>query len=397
MRKFSRIFAFLVVAVFTLSMLAGCSSDEIAVFDALNKTSGIKSMETDSVITFKLDVTGIPEEEKALIGKTLTALNSSRLDISQKIVQNDKKTVAKQQTDIKMDVMGMQMNMGIWADIDLTGDEPELNEIISIPPILTMSMPEQFTGKQYMVMDIENMLSEADIAPDYLKQIMDLSREFEPKLGTILKNYILNIKETPKLITAKGKGAINDREVSVYQLKLDDAAFKTLLSSTVNDLSQRKDVISFVNEFAYAVIEVASGEDFDIETTKAEFDESFREVENQIPPFLEEFNKAMEVLKDVKIIGDKGIVVDYFIDNKGYIIKQNLSINIEVDAAQFENAINEITGSDEESYAQGIYSLEIGVKSDTENINQQVNIEFPEVDAYNSFNYSELLKSMMEF
>ncbi|RCX15430.1 hypothetical protein DFR58_11310 [Anaerobacterium chartisolvens] len=397
MRKFSRIFAVLAVAVFTLSMLVGCSSDEITVFDALNKMSDIKSMETDSVITFKMDVSGISEEEKALNGGIVTALNGSKLDISQKIIRNDKKTVAKQQAGMKMDFMGMQMNMGVWADVNLAGDKPKINQIISIPPILTMSMPEQFRGKQYMVMDFENMLSETDMPSDYLKKLMNLGREFEPKLTMILKNYILNVKDAPKLITAKGKGAINDKEVSVYQLKLDDAAFKTLLGTTVNDLSQRKDVMSFINELAHAAIETAAYEDLDVDTAKAEFDESFEMVQDQIPVFLEEFNRVMEVFKDVKIIGDKGVVVDYFIDNNGYIIKQNLSINIVVDAAAIEKAMNEVTGNDAESYAQGVYNLEIDVKSDTKNINKPVNIEFPKVNAENSFNYSEFMNSTAEF
>ena len=62
--------------------------------------------------------------------------------------------------------------------------------------------------------------------------------------------------------------------------------------------------------------------------------------------------QAFETIKNVKFLGDKGVVVNYSINKDGYIVEADTSMDIEINLADLAAALGSPDG------AEGIFRLE---------------------------------------
>ena len=108
--------------------------------------------------------------------------------------------------------------------------------------------------------------------------------------------------------------------------------------------------------------------------------------------FLAKFNTVMDQLKDVTLLGDKGLTLDYSICN-GYIIKEGGAINLKVDLAQMNKFMNTVNGQPSASVdAKGTLDMMVNFNTDISGINSPLEIQIPDVNNDNSFNYMDLMK-----
>jgi LPXTG-motif cell wall-anchored protein len=128
----------------------------------------------------------------------------------------------------------------------------------------------------------------------------------------------------------------------------------------------------------------------EINSTKVDMDQMFTTLKSQ--EFLDEFNQIMDKLKDVNILGDKGIDITYTVDENGYVISTKGVIELVADMAKIEKAFGESANVTEtEVIPTGIYTVGIYFEENNSNINEEVDIVLPTLTSENSFTMEELL------
>jgi len=95
MKSVSKIIALAVLALVLLSAFAGCSSDEITLYNAIQKTGKIKSMDSQTDVAFLFSAWGFPEDQQKQLNEIATYINSLKLSMDQKVVKDDNNAVAK--------------------------------------------------------------------------------------------------------------------------------------------------------------------------------------------------------------------------------------------------------------------------------------------------------------
>lgn len=397
MNNIKKVTALIVVVCMMIVLLSGCTSapEGKALYDAMVKSQSIKSSQNDMQFTFRLDAAGLNEQEEMGFAQAKAMLNGAKFLMNTKQMSNADNTVTKAWSDINMELGGILMNMGVWVGMDLNSNPPKLMEIIKLPAMLT-AMDPAMAGKEYMVMDFDELVNitktETDTQSiDYVDTIR-LTKELQAKAETFLSKYLAQYEPGFKYISDAGTRDIETPEGAVkahiYQIKLDDKAAKKLIRYTINNFADNKDAMEFTVEYIkflqkYAV--PASGEINPI----AELDKLMADFEKEKPVMLAAFNKTMDEIDNIQLFGEKGISLEYAIDENGYIISQSGSIDLAVDPAKFNNLGSVKNG---ESEGGSVYYIGFDFNILTYNINKDLTIEFPTVSPENSIDFNDMLK-----
>lgn len=309
---------------------------------AVSNTANIKSMEGKSQITLKLDVNGLPQEEQQQINAVLPLINAAKLNITTKTNSNEDKTAVKSSIDMTLDSSAFPLQMGIWLDGDLSKDTPQFKEIIKMPAMLTAGIPE-FAGKEYMVINSADLnAAQGSMGIGDYKQIAEMSKEFQGQFAKVVEGYLAE-PSGHDFIAYKGAQTITTPEGSknarVYEVKINNEILKSFLA------------------------------------------------------YLGAENKDLSAIKDLNLIGDKGIVLTYYVSEDGLIISENAVIDLHIDLNKLSTLSGAIEpGTTPSEKVQGVIKAELDIHSDTYSINKSVNVDLPAVDASNSINYTDLLK-----
>lgn len=391
MKKLSVVALILVLAI----SFTGCTANEQRLYNALMKNQEITSMESDTDITFSLEGKDFPKEQQAILQEIIKYANNSQVSIHQKADSNEDKTVSKAQGNMNLVFGDYKIPMEVWVDVDASKDDPTMVEIIKMPQdIMKMISPED-GNKQYIVYDMDKIMAEASQKMDKNK-LIEFSKDFQTKYVDFIKDYIKNFDPGFKMAKYKGTRSVDGKSLYLYEVKLDDASFKKLIRNTVNNSLEDKDTIKFIEEYMNAIVdimEIPEGE----QLSKEEMKQELVELEKEIPNFKAQFNKFMDKIEDVKIIGDKGIVIEYGINSAGYIVHESGNIDLTIDLKAIEN----VFGNTEDEQGQGVVKqtgiLKLGIDFNTKirNINSDIKIKMPDTNEQNSIRMSDLMKGSM--
>lgn len=398
MKNIKKIAALFITMCMVVSLLSGCTStaEGKALYDAMVKSQSIKSSQNDMQLTLRLDATGLSEQEQASFAQAKAMLNGAKITMKMKQSANADNTVAKAQSGVNMYMAGMSIDMGVWVDMDLNGSSPRLKGIIKLPAIITASDPSM-AGTEYMVMDSGEMMKTPEFTGqvpgvDYIER-MKLAKELRGKTLAIMGKYLAQYDPGFKFITNAGMKDIilpgRTIKAHAYQVKLDDKAAKKLIRYTVNNFANNKDAMTFAVDYM-KLIEKSSASAPGVKSPTADFDKLMTDYEKEKPAMLAEFNKSMDQLENIQIFGEKGITLEYAVDENGYIVSQSGSIDFAIDAAK----LNSIESLKDSKYASaGIYNVDLDFSMLTYDINKDMTIEMPVVTPENSINYNDMIKS----
>jgi outer membrane lipoprotein-sorting protein len=383
MKKIS-IIALLLVLVMSLT---ACASDEQKLFSAFNKMQDITSMDSTMEMSMILGAEGFPEEAQADLEQIMSLLNVSKLTMKQRTVQNKDKTAAKAKMDINLNVGGMlNEDLNIWVDTDMSGDSLKMLEIIKMPAML-MNFITPDPAKEYLVYDIGEMMNTADEDINF-SELMEWSKELQPKMAEYLKNLEGKFNPGFEIVKEKEKRVVDGKTLTMYEVKIDDAALKELIIYTGNYFMDDEDTIEFIKEYMDMVMKMVNIPEEEKEAAIEEMNLALQEIEKEMPNIKEKFNTFMDTYKDVKILGDKGIVIEFGINGKGFITHEAGTIDLRIDLEE----IGKLVGEE----IKGVLSLEISYNSKIYNINNKViRVELPKVDENNSLNLMEMLEAQM--
>lgn len=370
--------------------LTGCVGGELKLYDAFNKMQDITSLDTDMEMTFTFETEGFSEEEQMVLQQISAMLNNAKVKTHQRQVLNEEQTVVKAEMNTIMDFGGMTMDMGLWVDMDLTEDEQKMVEIIKMPQMLMSFISPEDPAKEYIVYDLGEMMKAEDVELNFA-EIMEFSKELQPKLAEFMKEIQKDFKPGFKVVTQKDDKVVNGKKLEIYEVKLDDATLKELVKYAVNYSLEDEKTLEFFKEYMDAVMSMGMIPEEEREAAEKEIAEGFKEFENQIPEMKEKFNEFMEKYKDVEILGDKGIVVEYGIDDKGYIVHEAGNMDLKIDLGKIAEVL------EEDTEMQGIIKLGVDFKSEYYNINNKIiRVNIPKVNENNSLNMMDIMEQQME-
>ncbi|MHB1391689.1 MAG: hypothetical protein ACYCYE_01160 [Clostridia bacterium] len=398
MKNTKKVMALIIVCCIAMSLLSGCTNaaEGKALYDAMVKSQSIKSSHNDMQLTLRLDATGLSEQEQQSFAQMKAMLNGAKMSMNMKQSTNADNTAVKAQAGVNMYMAGMSMDMGVWVDMDLNGAFPRFKEIIKLPAIIAASDPSM-AGKEYMVMDLGQLINTPGIntqtqSVDYANT-MKLTKKLLEKSLAFMGKYLAQYDPGFKFITDAGTKDIITPErtvkTHVYQVKLDDKAAKKLIRYTVNNFANNKEAMDFAVEYIKFVGKFsvpAPG----VQSPTAELDKMMADFEKEKPALLAEFNKSMDQLEGIQIFGEKGITLEYAVDENGYIVSQSGSIDFIIDVAKL-SSIESL--KDSEYTGAGIYNVGFDFSMLTYNINKDLAIEMPVVTPENSINYNDMIKA----
>ncbi len=389
MKKFSMIALIVVLAM----VFTGCTTSEKEFLKAYKKTMDINSMESEITFNLGLEGEGFSPEQQLAVDQMASVLSNFQINMIQKMTQNKDKTASKAFGQVEMNMGGMIVPMSVWVDVDMSSESPKLVEYIKMPQMIMGSIYPEKPALEYIVYDFSKLSGEEGQQFNFNK-LMELSKEMQPKIMELIDNYMNNFDLNMELIKNKGKRDVNGETLSIYELKLDDAQFKELLTSTVNYSLETKEMLNFIKEymkFVASITEVTQdGQQLSQEEVIAEIDN----LEKEIPQVKAKFNEFMDSIKDIKIIGDNGIVIEYGINKDGYIVYEAGSIDLRLDLealSKLAKANREPVEGSVVEPIKGILKLRLNYSSKIKNINKDIEILMPEVNEENSIDFIDLM------
>ena len=383
MKKFSIVAIVLVLSI----VFTGCTNNELDLYKAFNKSQDINSMESDTVLNFTLKGEGFSAEDEQIVQQLVNTLNNSEISIKQKMKQNEEKTAAKAFADMNLNFGGMKMPMSVWVDTDMSGETPKLVEIIEMPQMLMSGMSPEAADKKYLVYDFEKITDTSGTGIDY-DELMKFSKDFQPKITNFFKDYQKDFKPEVEVVKYRGKKTVNGETLSIYELKLNDESFKDFIKYTVNYTLDNKDAIEFVKEYMNAVIDMVEIPEGEEQPSQEEINMEMDNLEKELPELKKQFNEFMDTYKDIKIIGDKGIVIEYGVNSDGYIVYEAGNIDLRIDLEAITKAVKEDLPP-----VEGVLNLGIKFETKVSNINKDIRVYIPKVNKSNSIDFSEMMQS----
>lgn len=385
--------------------IVGCTrSAERDVYKAFQQTMDIRSMESNTEVSFALEGTGLDAETQQMLDQAKATLNNSKFYIDQKQALNSERTAGKAEVELRMDIPGMKMDMGVWVDMDYTSEDPQLVEIIKMPPMLMSAYGPEAANKKYIVYDVAEVMNSLnkegqEIDMDFSK-LMNLSKDLQPKMEEFMKTYFKDFKSDKKLVTYMGKKNVDGKDLSIYNVKLDDESLKSLVRNAGNYSLDNKENVQFLKDYMGLVSSAMEMTGAEGQISKEELDKEISTIESKLPEFKKTFNEFMDSVKDVKIIGEKGIVIEYGINSDGYIVNEKGAIDFRIDLASVSKAFISQTPEGAEGVAisptTGVINLNINYKSNIKNINKELKISLPKVDEKNSISFEKLMEVQMK-
>lgn len=356
--------------------------------------NNINSMESDSTIGINASVKDLPKEEQQQADKIIPIINNSKMTFDIKMNGNSNKTLSNVQEDINIQVAGMNIQTTAWVSLDMTGSQPKIKEIVKIPEAAAPYLPPKFAGKQYMVMDPIAVNSKVMPGANNITGLMDFSKNFQPQFQSFMEKYLENWNPGFKFIDYKGLMRVNNKDgikyAQTYQLKLNDMTFKSLLNYTATDAVQNKEFISFMKQFMLSCVDLSGVPNK--EQQKQDIEKVFANMASNPQESMKQIKIFMDAIKDLKVIGDKGIDITYNICD-GYIIGETGIVDLQLDIHKFVEVMNKLSntqGATTED-VKGILGLGFNYSTQNYNINKDVKIIIPQLTKENSFDYMELI------
>ncbi len=389
MKKVRKVVALSIGLLMATSLFAGCSTEGTALFNGFEKSQTITSSETKTSMTLNVSATNQSAKEQQALATVLPLINSSKISTDAKLNENQAKTSAKMQEDINLQLGQTPISTSIWVNEDLTGTTPVINEIYKVPKLVSDKLPTQFQGKDYAVLDTADMKTDPNAPQMDYKKLITFSQEFQPKLLAFISKYAVQFNPTTNYISDVGGSSYfkdnKNEQDNIYELKLTDKSLKDLIHYTLTNVAGNTDAINLAKDYVSGIASVYGITD----TTK------INAITNNLPEEITNLNKTLSSIDNLKILGDNGITIKYTVNNDGYISNEDGNAQFVVDLPSIIKLANpSATATTSANDPTGIYTIDLGFNTDITNINGNVDVVLPTLNATNSFKYMDLINSL---
>ena len=391
-----KIISLILIMLMMTAMITSCTTDELSFLSTLEKFTDVKSYSATSLLTTNI-TTEIPSDVSRHMSwpnvkSALNSLKNFKLTTNTTASIDDNKMLSK----IEMGVSSEDFMFNTTGYVK--ADDKGVVETFKIPTTLRWMLPEKNMNAEYLTIDMAEF---SEFMTDNLAEmqtglVSPLPFSLTPKnlAGDAIKlskayykfqtEYAKEMVSSPKVVTKAG---------NTYKLSLTDESLKLLAKAVADtylkDAEARDIVEKFVNELVAFYDSVYPG----IITTelKTQIFGTLGAVSATTDEYQPKVDEFFEMIKDVPILGKKGLVVNYTTDSKGFISKVDGHIDILVDV----NALNTLTGGyiEEEPFN---FDILLSFKTEYKDINKTVKIDYPKLTSENNVSYVGILKDMIE-
>ena len=374
-----------------LSGLTGCAAqNKMELLNAFEKTADIRSYENHSSFELQNVTLNSTMEEAALVEPFVSMLNGLKMDMHQKVSQNNEQTILKAQVDMAVTLQGTTEATSIWMDYNFTKTAPRMRGIIKIPASVVGMLPGTDAGKEYLVMD-ESLLEEAgDLTPEAYTESLESAKNFQTQMLNLIKQYAIDKDPNFVVITQLRDRTVNGEKHKIYQLKLSDTSLKALLKYIAAEVPQDDNTKETLKEFILTALMMTGGTEFGMD-----LEDTFEKFRDGTTTFSEDLNKTLEAFDGIRMLGDKGIVIDYAVNSQGYIVSQNGIFDLYMNTQQVDDALENLSptgnpASNKSEFLNATATFGLRFNSETSRINENIIIEFPKLTPKNSINMNDI-------
>lgn len=385
LKNYKKIFL-LIIAIIIASLFTGCNQEEKGFIAALIKSQEALKTESTTDIDFDLKVGGLDEKIQFIVGKLVNQLSDMKMSVRQKSVKNEGKTVSKAKFDGSVQLRDIGFNSSLWLDMDLRNNEEKLKGVVKSPSILMRLIPGA-AGKEYIVLDFHKGDESIEDGEEDMAQGMNLDESIFMAMkyeGKLMDAFIEYMKKHVSLVNKIDDKIVDDEKIEYYQLTFDNESFKDFLKSTAISMVKDEDIFPLFREYMNKLRDESVEE-------KPE-----RPSIDNIVEMVQRVTEFFDKLKEITILGENGILITYGVNEDGYIVSEEGSMDFSINIKEFMDLG---AGSAEEDkllqeMSKATVELMISYSRKTSNINQDIEVTIPNTTEENSIDYMELIEIM---
>jgi len=262
----------------------------------------------------------------------------------------------------------MVINTQIWSEVDI--DEFKILQIVKVPQMLSLFLPE--LNKEYLVYDFAETMKLAKEEID-LDDLIKTQKEFQTKTLKFIKDIQKDFKPGFKIVSLKESKTIDKEKVKVYEMKLDDKTLKELTKLMGDHILNNETFVEFLEGYSKSADDKLSTEEIEVELSKLKDD----------------FHKFMDKFKDIQILGDEGIKIQYAVNKQGYIVEQIANYD-------FEFNLKDVFNTEEEALSKGKVKFNMNYSTKNYNINSKdITVEMPKVNKEDTINILDIMEKQL--
>lgn len=369
-KKSILVFALMIIPM----ILSGCSVNERALGRALMNNSKIERVENKTSLKLNLEHTRLNQEELNTFKLVNDVLKDLEVEIGQKTITNKAKDKVLSEMDFNVTFKGVEYPFKVFLDMDMSGNNVKMREVISLPESIR-EMANKELGedvlKEYIDYDVMALMEEMDMEEEFktsLNESKKINKTFYKEDGDLAKNFFKDFKPEVDFNLEKGNSNLNGESITTYKVRLNDENTKKLfayfMDYMLNDDTMKTLVMESMKESMKAMKEIDP--DYNIEE------------------YEKEMKMGMEIMKEViesiKLIGDRGLNLEYGVNRSGFIVSTKGDLNFNFD---LKNIYPESKGS---------VNFNLIFNSENKNINSKdLKVEFPQLTKENSISFVELM------
>ncbi|RXM74648.1 cell wall-binding repeat-containing protein [Clostridium tetani] len=372
--------------------------------DKLSKAEEIKSYATQSDVTIKFTSKNLPSDIQTgfnaftkEIGDTITLKTTGKLEA-------DSKDKAKQEFTATLKLGGTMkdkdLSFPMWAEVDTSNKvKPDMKVTYGIPKDLLKNVEDasfdQLKNKDYITLDLSNMSLPGEDGKTGFKmdssKLVSFLKDNEKLMEKISLRFAAEFN--PNLDVVKNEGAVtlkDGRKATCYSIALNNESLSTLLrygGNNVLNLLQDKEVVTFLKSYMNIYMESMNFEGLNKDEMleiKKEMEASIDNLLNNGPKSSLTMHQIIDGFKSLNLLGNDGIKMKFYLNNKNIPISSEGSIDINVN---FKNFI---------PTAKGEIEMKIDFKNSISNINDDsIKVSLPNTNKDNSLDYFQFLNNLL--
>ncbi|MEI6132134.1 MAG: Ig-like domain-containing protein [Bacillota bacterium] len=392
MKRIIKGLSVLVAFTMLVGLFAGCSINELKLLNALKKTKTINSMNQITTLSLELSSSNLSKAEGKTYIPIINAFNGSGLKITTKMDSNPDKSVIKLQSDVALNAGDINTKFSIWEDYDQTIATKKNKLIMQVPSYLTSSMPIP-AMKKYWVLDAQSLMPSTSpsvtISPSPTASASPEPKAINEKLTNLIYELAKKSNIGYDLFEKLPDEGTGDSALEVYKISFDNNKIKDLLKYLGNGYIDNKDVTDLLKDYLISMVETVVPAS-DVKTVKKQIDDAFLDFQNDHKSFTTSYNKVMTNIKNMNILGSKGMNFTFKVNKDGYVVDTSGVIDLSLNLKQLSDVANGMAAAIPAK--GGTVNITLNYSNIISDINQEISIAFPTIIPATSFDVKNLTK-----
>jgi len=395
MKRFRKITAISVAIAMMISLLAGCSIDELKLLNALKKTATINSMRSEAGLSLEMSSLNLNRDQNKMFAPIINMLDGSEIKTVSQLNANDAKTIMKIQDDVSLSFGDVNTSFSLWFDYDNASLTKKNKMIIQLPSIAKSFVPVPAIKKYWYINapTAAPATTAPSVSPDpSASPAPTISpAALNEKMTNLMYDLALKFNIGFNMINRLPDETAAPETLEVYQLSLDDKIIKDVLRYLGTTYASDKEVTDLIKNNLISMIDSTSSakEAADI---KKQIEDSITSFQNNHSTFTRDFNNFMDDIANMNILGSKGFKIIFKVNEDGYVVSTEAVMDLALNLTQMQDVFSGLPAAT--PLKGGSLNLTFNYSDVLSDINEDVSVAIPTLTPSNSFDMMNLPKML---